>query len=99
MSKVGSELSLLAQACAIDVQTTICGLKIAGSSRLAARTNASVCIPEFFELIGEPHSEQKPRETMLPLSARESQYLIGPVSLNVSADIARCEACPVPLSR
>jgi len=67
------DLEIRSQGCAVPVKTTKVGTNLVGSSRLAARRNMWSGKPELRDSAGEPQVGQKPRPTMLPLSAGESQ--------------------------
>jgi len=53
------------------VYTVIIGSNTSVSFRLEARTNTMPGMPEFLEYTGDPQIGQKPRLTLLPLSAGE----------------------------
>lgn len=71
LSNLGSPGFIQSHGCESEVQTSICGLKRLGSSRLAVLIAANSGAASELTTIGEPQSGQKPRRVMPPASLGE----------------------------
>src|SRR5438552_16281667 len=71
-SNFGNAGFIWSHGCASDVHTSTCGLNQLGSSRLAVLIATNSGTASGFTTTGEPHSGQKPRRVLPPISLGEA---------------------------
>ena len=81
------------------VHTTLCGLKDAGSSNVAAWKKTMSGKPEVALKSGLPQSRQKALLTVFPLSATSKWTLGSPVIETSALGKPNWAACPLPVIR